>query len=64
MEILKADWDGMPEELAATTWDNMLDPNDPELSCTRTTKHTSVEHQIPQRTLKNFIGKPEWYREA
>lgn len=62
----RADWDGMREELAAMNWDNMLNPNDPELSCTRMTKAilTAMEHHIPQRTLRNFIGKPEWYNEA
>ena len=62
----KADWDGLREELGGANWNQMLNPNNPELSCTAMTKaiQQAMEHHIPKKRLRNFNGKPEWYNEA
>ncbi len=62
----KADWDGLRAELAATNWNQTLDPENPEQSCTNVTNAIlqAMENHIPKKRLKSFIGKPEWYNEA
>ncbi|CAH1239463.1 Hypp5830 [Branchiostoma lanceolatum] len=62
----KADWDALRNELAQANWDSMLDPDNPELSCTNVTKtiQQAMEHHIPKKTLRIFTGKPEWYNES
>ena len=62
----KADWDGLRAELASTNWDQKLNPDNPEQSCTDTTTAIlqAMENHIPKKTLRSFTGKPEWYNEA
>jgi len=62
----KADWDGLRAELAGTNWDQKLNPDNPEQSCTDTTNTIlqAMENHIPKKRLKSFVRKPEWYNEA
>jgi hypothetical protein len=61
----KADWDSLQRELAGTDWNSILDPENPEGSCTEVTKaiQQAMKNHIPQRKVKSFPGKPEWYNE-
>ena len=61
----KADWDGLRCELAATPWNELLNKDDPETSCSNVTHaiQNVMKSNIPQKAVRPFVNYPEWWNE-
>ena len=61
----KADWDGLRNDLAATSWTELLTKDDPETGCTNVTDAimNAMHNNIPQKTIQPFADYPEWWNE-
>ena len=61
----KADWDGLRNDLAATSWTELLTKDDPETACSNVTDAimNAMHNNIPQKTIQPFADYPEWWNE-